>query len=126
VAELQPDDFWTSDDLSHQRSLFMRPDTFRGFLKPRYRRVGQVTRRHGLHWWLHSCGNNTLVANSSSTSAATGTRPGERLEPNSRVVGHFLTLCVVISVMVKRKNRYFVTLPLVSRTNMAFFISRSS
>ena len=61
VAELQPAGFWTSDDLGHQRSLFMSPDTFRGFLKPYYRRVGQVTRRHGLHWWLHSCGNNTLV-----------------------------------------------------------------
>lgn len=61
VRELKPDAFFTSDDLGHQTQLFMRPETFREFLKPYYLRVGAVTRGHGLHWWLHSCGNNTAV-----------------------------------------------------------------
>jgi hypothetical protein len=61
IRELQPDGFWTSDDLGHQTQLFMRPETFREFLKPYYARVGAVLKEHGLHWWLHSCGNNTAI-----------------------------------------------------------------
>jgi len=61
VHELRPDGFWTSDDLGHQTQLFMRPDTFRQFLKPYYVRVGALLEESGLHWWLHSCGNNTAV-----------------------------------------------------------------
>ncbi len=58
TRELETDGFWTSDDLGHQRQLFMRPETFREFIKPYYRRVGDLLRERDLHWWLHSCGNN--------------------------------------------------------------------
>ncbi len=58
---LRPDGFWTSDDLGHQTQLFMRPSTFREFLKPYYLKVGECVRTHGMHWWLHSCGNNTDI-----------------------------------------------------------------
>jgi uroporphyrinogen-III decarboxylase len=61
IQALQPDGFWTSDDLGHQTQLFMRPETFREFLKPYYARIGALLKEHGLHWWLHSCGNNTAV-----------------------------------------------------------------
>jgi uroporphyrinogen decarboxylase len=61
VRELQPDGFFTSDDLGHQTQLFMDPRTFRSLLKPYYARVGAVLKRHHLHWWLHSCGNNTAI-----------------------------------------------------------------
>jgi hypothetical protein len=61
IRELRPDGFWTSDDLGHQRQLFMSPETFREFIKPYYARVGAVLREYSLHWWLHSCGNNTAV-----------------------------------------------------------------
>jgi uroporphyrinogen decarboxylase len=30
-------------------------------MKPYYARIGQLLRKHGLHWWLHSCGNNTAI-----------------------------------------------------------------
>lgn len=59
VRVLKPDGFFTSDDLGHQKQPFMRPRTFREFLKPYYVRIGETLRRHALHWWLHSCGNNT-------------------------------------------------------------------
>ncbi|NTV38097.1 MAG: hypothetical protein HGA82_02790, partial [Anaerolineales bacterium] len=55
------DGFWTSDDLGHQKQLFMSPETFRCFLKPRYERIGGLLRENDIHWWLHSCGNNTLI-----------------------------------------------------------------
>ncbi|MCD6505729.1 hypothetical protein J7M22_03795 [Candidatus Poribacteria bacterium] len=29
--------------------------------KPYYARVGALLKKHGVHWWLHSCGNNTEV-----------------------------------------------------------------
>lgn len=61
IRELQPDGFWTSDDLGHQTQLFMRPQTFRDFLKPYYARIGALLEAHGVHWWLHSCGNNTAI-----------------------------------------------------------------
>jgi uroporphyrinogen decarboxylase len=61
IRELRPDGFWTSDDLGHQRQLFMRPEMFREFIKPYYARVGALLKAHGLHWWLHSCGNNTAI-----------------------------------------------------------------
>lgn len=61
IRALGPDGFWTSDDLGHQRQLFMRPTVFREFLKPYYARIGAFLREHGLHWWLHSCGNNTDI-----------------------------------------------------------------
>ena len=61
IEEIKPDGFWTSDDLGHQTQLFMRPTIFREFLKPYYHEIGQVLQKHKLHWWLHSCGNNTDV-----------------------------------------------------------------
>jgi uroporphyrinogen decarboxylase len=63
IRELHPDGFWTSDDLGHQHQLFMRPTIFREFLKPYYSRIGDILRTSGIHWWLHSCGNNTAILN---------------------------------------------------------------
>jgi uroporphyrinogen-III decarboxylase len=59
IREFQPDGFWTSDDLGHQKQPFMRPSTFHEFLFPYYQRIGNLLKGNNLHWWLHSCGNNT-------------------------------------------------------------------
>jgi len=59
ARDLKPDAFWTSDDLGNQRQLMMRPEHFHEFMYPYYCRVGQVCRDCGMHFWLHSCGNNT-------------------------------------------------------------------
>jgi len=61
IRELHPDGFWTSDDLGHQTQLMMSPDKFRALIKPYYARVGTVLKENGIHWWLHSCGNNTEI-----------------------------------------------------------------
>jgi uroporphyrinogen decarboxylase len=61
IRELHPDGYWTSDDLGHQKQVFMSPKMFRDLLKPYYVRLGKFLRENNLHWWLHSCGNNTLV-----------------------------------------------------------------
>lgn len=59
ARELRPDGFWTSDDLGNQRQLMMRPEHFHEFLYPYYARVGAACREAGVHFWLHSCGDNT-------------------------------------------------------------------
>jgi uroporphyrinogen-III decarboxylase len=61
VREFRPDGFWTSDDLGHQKQLFMQPSIFRAFIKPYDARIGAVCREQGAHWWLHSCGNNARI-----------------------------------------------------------------
>ena len=61
IRELRPDGFWSSDDLGHQTQLMMSPTTFRELLKPYYERVGKVTKDAGIHFWLHSCGDNTPI-----------------------------------------------------------------
>lgn len=61
VRELQPDGVFTSDDLGNQRQLMVSPAIFREFMKPYYKEVGEACRKSNLHFWLHSCGNNTEV-----------------------------------------------------------------
>ena len=39
----------------------MSPKTYREMIKPYYARIGECLRKHKLHWWLHSCGNNTAI-----------------------------------------------------------------
>jgi uroporphyrinogen decarboxylase len=56
---LKPDGYWTSDDLGHQTGPMMGLPTFHDLLLPYYKRVGSVVRDRGMHFWLHSCGNNT-------------------------------------------------------------------
>jgi len=57
--ELEPDGFWTSDDLGHQTGPMMSPAIFHEMIFPYYVRVSRTLRECGMHFWLHSCGNNT-------------------------------------------------------------------
>jgi uroporphyrinogen decarboxylase len=57
--ELGPDGFQSSDDLGNQRALNVSPEIFREFMLPYYRETVGECRRLGMHFWLHSCGNNT-------------------------------------------------------------------
>ncbi len=61
AREIKPDGFWTSDDLGHQTSLMMSPAIFREFIKPYYKKIGAFLKEKNVHWWLHSCGNNTEI-----------------------------------------------------------------
>ena len=58
AAAMGPDGFWTSDDLGHQTQSMMRVETFDELIKPYYCRIGDTLKELGIHWWLHSCGNN--------------------------------------------------------------------
>lgn len=58
---LRPDGFWGSDDLGHQTQAMMRAEVFDALLKPYYVRLGGLLKELGIHFWLHSCGNNTCL-----------------------------------------------------------------
>ena len=78
LRQFQFDGFWTSDDLGHQKQLFMRPQMFRTFLKPRYERIGLLLKEHGIHWWLHSCGNNTAIMGDLADAGVTVFHPVQK------------------------------------------------
>jgi uroporphyrinogen decarboxylase len=59
TREIKPDGFWTSDDLGHQTQPMMSPEMFDDLIKPYYKRVSHVLKEGNMHFWLHSCGNNT-------------------------------------------------------------------
>ncbi len=78
IREIQPDGFWTSDDLGHQTQSFMRPTTFHDFLFPYYCQIGDLLKEHNIHWWLHSCGNNTALLEDLITAGVTVFHPVQK------------------------------------------------
>lgn len=86
IREFQPDGFWTSDDLGHQTQLFMSPRIFRGFLKPYYARIGDLLKPFGVHWWLHSCGNNTAILGDLAEAGVTVFHPVQKHTMDERSV----------------------------------------
>jgi uroporphyrinogen decarboxylase len=59
AGRMKIDGFWTSDDLGHQTGPMMSPAIFHDLIYPYYKRVGDTCRELGIHFWLHSCGDNT-------------------------------------------------------------------
>ncbi len=58
-----PDGFFSSDDLGHQTGPMMSPEIFHEQVFPYYKRFGDCIHKHGMHFWLHSCGNNAPLMN---------------------------------------------------------------
>ncbi len=57
----QPDGFFTSDDLGHQTGSMISPPTFTEFMFPYYQQLGETLGELNMHFWLHSCGDNTRL-----------------------------------------------------------------
>lgn len=57
AQELQLDGIFTSDDLGTQTDVFFSPAIFDEFFYPYYKRVIDRAHSHGMHFWLHTCGN---------------------------------------------------------------------
>ncbi len=60
-AELGFDGIFTSDDLGHQTGPMMSPAIFRELYFPLYKELADHIHSHDMHFWLHSCGDNTLL-----------------------------------------------------------------
>ncbi|HIS68841.1 MAG TPA: methylcobamide--CoM methyltransferase [Candidatus Gallacutalibacter stercoravium] len=60
-AALGCDGIFTSDDLGHQQGPMMSPAIFEELYLPLYRDLISYVHQKGMHFWLHSCGDNTLL-----------------------------------------------------------------
>ena len=60
-AEAGFDGIFSSDDLGTQVSSMMSPAVFEELYLPLYKEVIGYTHQKGMHFWLHSCGNNTAL-----------------------------------------------------------------
>ncbi|MCJ7548642.1 MAG: hypothetical protein MUQ30_03050 [Anaerolineae bacterium] len=45
-----------TDDWGTQQNVFVRPEMWDAFFKPRYKRIFDAVHAHGWHVWMHSCG----------------------------------------------------------------------
>ncbi len=60
-AALGFDGIFTSDDLGHQRGPMMSPQIFTELYLPLYVEIISYVHRNGMHFFLHSCGDNTKL-----------------------------------------------------------------
>lgn len=60
-AALGVDGIFTSDDLGHQTGPMMSPGIFRELYVPLYREFIGYAHKKGMHVFLHSCGDNSLL-----------------------------------------------------------------
>lgn len=60
-AALGFDGIFTSDDLGHQSGPMMSPDVFRELYFPLYKEICDHVHSKGMHFFLHTCGDNTLL-----------------------------------------------------------------
>lgn len=86
IEVLKPDGFWGSDDLGNQNQPMMKKATFDEFLKPYYEKVAGVLRSGGVHFWLHSCGNNTELLPSLVDAGVNMFHPVQKHTMNEKAV----------------------------------------
>jgi len=53
---MKPDGMFLIEDLGSTRSLLFSPASWRATLGPAFGRLGEFLGRHGIHFWMHSCG----------------------------------------------------------------------
>jgi uroporphyrinogen decarboxylase len=58
---IRPDGLFMVDDLAYTNGMLMSPRTWRRVFKPATRRLGDFLRGHGIHFWMHCCGNAEAV-----------------------------------------------------------------
>jgi uroporphyrinogen decarboxylase len=61
IVLFEPDGFWSSDDLGHQNGPMLTPPSFQSLLLPYYKKISRILKKNHMHFWLHSCGDNSLL-----------------------------------------------------------------
>ncbi|MCP4398810.1 MAG: methylcobamide--CoM methyltransferase [bacterium] len=80
------DGFWGSDDLGHQTGPMMSPKTFHQYLYPYYVKLGKALRENNMHFWLHSCGDNTKLLPDLIDAGLTVFHPVQKHTMNEKAV----------------------------------------
>lgn len=107
---LSPHGFFTTDDLGHQTGPMISPHVFRRFLYPFYERVCAATHDSGMHLWLHSCGDNTLLLGDLIDSGVDVFHPVQKHTMDERLIAEryggrvcFLVGIDVQHILIERK-----------------------
>ncbi len=56
AANISGEIFWFGDDFASQKGLLISPEHWRRYLKPVYKGVFALAKKHGMKVWFHSCG----------------------------------------------------------------------
>ena len=54
--DMKPDAFWLAEDMGSTHTTLFSKDMYREFLFPCHKRVGDTLKKHGIHFFMHSCG----------------------------------------------------------------------
>ena len=57
ICDTEVDAVFLCDDWGTEISLFISPELWRRFFKPRYKQLIDYAHAHGIDFWMHSCGN---------------------------------------------------------------------
>lgn len=55
------DGFMMIDDVAATRGMLFSPETWRSVYKPLVAEIGSFLRKHGVHFWMHGCGNAEVI-----------------------------------------------------------------
>jgi uroporphyrinogen decarboxylase len=58
---IQYDGFFMIEDLACTHGMLFSPAQWRALFKPSIARIGDFLQKHGLGFWMHSCGNAELI-----------------------------------------------------------------
>lgn len=96
------DAIFSSDDLGHQTGPMMSPAVFHELYLPLYREIADHIHARGMHFFLHSCGDNTLLMDDIIASGVDVLHPIQKgcmdMEATSRRFGGKISICAGMDV----------------------------
>ena len=55
------DGIFIIEDIAGTQGMLFSPEHWRKIYKPRMKKIGKLLNKHGLHFWVHSCGNSEVI-----------------------------------------------------------------
>lgn len=101
-AALGCDAIFSSDDLGHQTGPMMSPAIFRELYFPLYKEIADYIHARGMHFFLHSCGDNTLLLDDMIASGVDVLHPIQKgcmdMEATAQRFGDRISICAGMDV----------------------------
>ncbi len=101
-AALGCDAIFTSDDLGHQMGPMMSPAIFHELYFPLYQEIASYIHARGMHFFIHSCGDNTLLMDDIIASGVDVLHPIQKgcmdMEETAQRFGGKISFCAGMAV----------------------------
>ena len=101
-AALGCDAIFTSDDLGHQMGPMMSPAIFHELYFPLYQEIASYIHARGMHFFIHSCGDNTLLMDDIIASGVDVLHPIQKgcmdMEETAQRFGGKISFCAGMDV----------------------------